>query len=243
MQHHRTDDGAPVGGRAGVSWTAHQEPGGHGEQPGCDHPLAPNRSARRAARGRSRPAPTANGSVCTPARQRREAPHELEVLGDEEDEAEQGEEGDGHGHAGGGEAGVARRCGRRASARGAGAPSSRSAAMSAAGARANPSDGRRRRPARRSGASITVHTSRAMRPPIDSMSPTGSNRPACGSCEVGSSCWPATRATTTIGTLTKKTEPHQKCSSSKPPVTGPRATARPDTPTRCRWPWPARSGR
>lgn len=33
-----------------------------------------------------------------------------------------------------------------------------------------------------------------------------------------------------MGTLTKKTEPHQKCSSSQPPVMGPRATARPAVP-------------
>ena len=30
-----------------------------------------------------------------------------------------------------------------------------------------------------------------------------------------------------IGMFTRNTEPHQKCSSSQPPVTGPRATARP----------------
>jgi hypothetical protein len=35
------------------------------------------------------------------------------------------------------------------------------------------------------------------------------------------------RATITTGTLTRKTEPHQKCSSSQPPVTGPIATATP----------------
>ena len=32
-----------------------------------------------------------------------------------------------------------------------------------------------------------------------------------------------------IGTLTKNTEPHQKCSSSQPPVIGPAATAIPAT--------------
>ena len=37
----------------------------------------------------------------------------------------------------------------------------------------------------------------------------------------------STRATATTGTLIISTEPHQKCSSSQPPVTGPRATARP----------------
>ena len=41
---------------------------------------------------------------------------------------------------------------------------------------------------------------------------------------------PATRPTITTGTLIRKTEPHQKCSSSQPPVTGPMATPRPETP-------------
>src|SRR6185312_10851431 len=39
-----------------------------------------------------------------------------------------------------------------------------------------------------------------------------------------------TSATITTGTFTRKTEPHQKCSSRKPPVSGPSATPRPDTP-------------
>ena len=64
-------------------------------------------------------------------------------------------------------------------------------------------------------------------------------RRSTGPCRAGrsgrSSCpwsWarPApigTRATMTTGTLIISTEPHQKCSSSQPPVTGPRATARP----------------
>ena len=34
----------------------------------------------------------------------------------------------------------------------------------------------------------------------------------------------------TTGRLIRKTEPHQKCSSSQPPVTGPMATPRPETP-------------
>ena len=37
----------------------------------------------------------------------------------------------------------------------------------------------------------------------------------------------AIRATAITGTLTRKTEPQKKCSSRKPPLTGPRATARP----------------
>ena len=34
----------------------------------------------------------------------------------------------------------------------------------------------------------------------------------------------------TIGTFTRKIEPHQKCSSRNPPASGPMATPRPDTP-------------
>ena len=34
----------------------------------------------------------------------------------------------------------------------------------------------------------------------------------------------------TTGTFTRKTEPHQKCSSSHPPTIGPIAMPRPDTP-------------
>ena len=34
----------------------------------------------------------------------------------------------------------------------------------------------------------------------------------------------------TIGTLTRKTDPHQKCGSRMPPVIGPRPTPRADTP-------------
>jgi len=39
----------------------------------------------------------------------------------------------------------------------------------------------------------------------------------------GNSTMPPTSSTTTTGTLIKKTEPHQKCSSSRPPTTGPSA--------------------
>jgi hypothetical protein len=79
------------------------------------------------------------------------------------------------------------------------------------------------------GASITVYT-RVDTPAMDTMRPTGSKRPARVSREVGSSTRPAISATATTGTLTKNAEPHQKCSSSQPPVTGPRATAMPDAP-------------
>ena len=62
---------------------------------------------------------------------------------------------------------------------------------------------------------------------IDSTSPTGSRRWTSGSLDVGTTAATVMTATITMGTLTRNTEPHQKCSSSQPPVTGPRATARP----------------
>ena len=40
----------------------------------------------------------------------------------------------------------------------------------------------------------------------------------------------ATIATMTIGTFTRKIEPHQKCSSRNPPANGPIATPSPETP-------------
>ena len=45
--------------------------------------------------------------------------------------------------------------------------------------------------------------------------------------EVGTTLQIATMATTMTGTLTRNTDPQKKCSSRKPPVTGPSATARP----------------
>ena len=67
-------------------------------------------------------------------------------------------------------------------------------------------------------------------PTIDSPAPTRSSFGRCGLRDVGTRKWPATIAAMTIGTLTMNTEPHQKCSSRKPPVTGPSATAMPATP-------------
>ena len=59
--------------------------------------------------------------------------------------------------------------------------------------------------------------------------PARSNRPGAACRDSGSSRQPATSATSATGTLTKKTEPQQKCSSRIPPVTGPSATASPET--------------
>src|SRR5436305_1353545 len=51
-----------------------------------------------------------------------------------------------------------------------------------------------------------------------------------GSCERGTQRAASTRVTTTTGAFTRKTEPHQKWASSKPPTTGPTAVAVPPTP-------------
>ena len=53
---------------------------------------------------------------------------------------------------------------------------------------------------------------------------------------------PATTPTITIGTLIRKTEPHQKCSSSAPPTIGPIATARPTAPAQTPIAWPRSRG-
>ncbi len=63
---------------------------------------------------------------------------------------------------------------------------------------------------------------------IDKPAESGSNRPGAGSRDSGSSRVPATRNTATTGTLTRNTEPHQKCSSSAPPTSGPSARPPPE---------------
>ena len=50
-----------------------------------------------------------------------------------------------------------------------------------------------------------------------------SSRPAFGSRNSGSSLGPSTSSSAITGTANRKTEPHQKCSSSSPPATGPTA--------------------
>ena len=78
-------------------------------------------------------------------------------------------------------------------------------------------------------ARMMPYTSRT-RPTMESTTPSGSIRPGFGSLESGTSTTIAISATITIGTLTRKIEPHQKCSSSSPPVIGPMAMARPTLP-------------
>ena len=50
-----------------------------------------------------------------------------------------------------------------------------------------------------------------------------SHGPGVGSRSSGNSTMPPASSTTITGTLIKKTEPHQKCSSRRPPITGPSA--------------------
>src|SRR3954464_4107532 len=65
---------------------------------------------------------------------------------------------------------------------------------------------------------------------MDRMAPTGSNAFGDGSLESGTIRRPRISATTTTGTLTRNTEPHQKLARSQPPTIGPIAIPRPDTP-------------
>src|SRR5437764_9195218 len=65
---------------------------------------------------------------------------------------------------------------------------------------------------------------------MDSPTPTKSTRPGLGSRDSGTISSTATMPATTIGTLIRKTEPHQYRSSSAPPTTGPMATASPTAP-------------
>ena len=87
---------------------------------------------------------------------------------------------------------------------------------------------RRRRSSPRSGASMIAQTS-AVRPVMDSAKPVRSSRGAAGSRDSGTSLWPASSAAATNGTLTRKTQCHEACSTSPPPVTGPIAMPRPAT--------------
>ena len=65
---------------------------------------------------------------------------------------------------------------------------------------------------------------------IDSTAPSGSSCPSDGSRESGTKKIPRTMAMAQIGTFTRNTEPHEKCSSSKPPPKGPMTMPSPDTP-------------
>src|SRR5947209_11153820 len=71
---------------------------------------------------------------------------------------------------------------------------------------------------------------RLTRPATDRTAPGASTRGLDGSLELGTIRYPARRAVRTTGTLTRKTDPHQKWSRRIPPTTGPKAIPSPDTP-------------
>ena len=79
-----------------------------------------------------------------------------------------------------------------------------------------------------SGASMIENTSVEIAA-IESTTPAPSRRGASCSFDSGTTNQAAITTTATTGTFTKNTEPHQKCSSSQPPVIGPAATAMPLT--------------
>ena len=80
-----------------------------------------------------------------------------------------------------------------------------------------------------SGASMIVHSSRP-RPAIDNSAPAGSASSADGFFESGTNAIAARKATTAMGTLTMKIEPHQKWARSRPPAIGPIAMPSPMVP-------------
>ena len=80
-----------------------------------------------------------------------------------------------------------------------------------------------------SGASMIAH-SRAVRPAIDSTAPPRSSFGASWSRELGTTKTQPMMARMRTGRLTRKIEPHSKCSSNQPPVTGPSATPSPEQP-------------
>ena len=66
-------------------------------------------------------------------------------------------------------------------------------------------------------------------PTIERTAPTTSMRGASGSRDSGISILPKNSAAITIGMFTRKTLFQLNCSSSRPPMIGPRATPRPET--------------
>ena len=83
-------------------------------------------------------------------------------------------------------------------------------------------------PQPRSGASITAQTM-VVSAAIDRPAPGRSSLGASGSRDSGTSTAAPTRATATIGRLTRNRLCQLKCSSSQPPVMGPTAMPTPDT--------------
>ena len=68
-----------------------------------------------------------------------------------------------------------------------------------------------------------------------------STRGDSGSRDAGTHHAARTSVISTMGTLTRNTEPHQKCASNTPPMTGPAAVAMPATPDHTAIAWPRSS--
>ena len=185
--------------------------------------LVPMRSASLAASGAVDAVNTANGTVRTPASSGAIAAHELEVLRDDEHEAEEGEEGERHRHAAGGEAQVGEHRDVEHRVVDAALPPHEPGEQGAASPKAT----------------MLVVDSPAVHRALDDgpheHGDAGDRGQRSDGIEAGDrgvarrrhDLAMATNATAMTGTLIISTEPHQKCSSSQPPVTGPRATATP----------------
>ena len=78
----------------------------------------------------------------------------------------------------------------------------------------------------RSGASMMVNTKVPMAT-VDRTRPPTSTGGVAGSRDVGTNNTPPRNVTAATGAITTNTLPHQKCSSSQPPVIGPNATPSP----------------
>ena len=179
-QRHRDDDPAPVrrvDRRAG----RHHEAGAHQRQAAGDDQLgAEPLHQQRSRRGDIAPVTTANGSVAHAGAQRVVAAHDLEVLRDHEDEAEQAEERRAR------PTRWRRRTGRCANSRTSSSglrdarlPARRTPPAATADGAKPPSVAVEVQPW--SGASIMVHTSSGRRRRPTAARPSRSNRPACGS--------------------------------------------------------------
>src|SRR5437773_11321966 len=80
----------------------------------------------------------------------------------------------------------------------------------------------------REGASMIPHSS-AVSAEIEISAPRVSSGGVSGSLDSGTSRFAATSAATTIGTLTRNTDPQEKLFRSRPPVTGPATIPMPQT--------------
>jgi hypothetical protein len=146
-------------------------------------------------------------------RQRRVALHELEVLGDQEDEAEEAEERHRDRDRTAGEAGILKT---RTSSSGFSVRNSSSVnAVSRTAAAAKQASVAGRRPAPLRPLDDGEH--QQGHPAVEMSTPGTSKRWRHSGGRRGISIWPAINVMITMGTLTRKIDPYQKCSRSAPP--------------------------